>query len=152
MARKSPEAVERNRQAVRQRYAEQSPDIREKKRERRRQNKERVNEYNRRWYAAHPERRSYRREANRRNHFRKYYGISLEDFEALCVRQDNRCALCGRFAKLVADHNHKTGIIREGLCTSCNLGLGLFQDDPVVLEKAVRYLNKHKPANGGLPF
>jgi Recombination endonuclease VII len=34
--------------------------------------------------------------------------------------QDGRCALCGRKARLVTDHDHVTGLVRGELCRSCN--------------------------------
>ena len=41
------------------------------------------------------------------------------------------------------DHNHVTGKLREFLCNPCNRGLGYLQDDPMILMKAIEYLDKH---------
>ena len=41
------------------------------------------------------------------------------------------------------DHDHLTGEFRGYLCNTCNVGLGMLQDCPVVLDKAIAYLNAH---------
>ena len=41
---------------------------------------------------------------------------------------------------LVTDHCHTTLKVRGKLCTNCNLGLGHFKDDPILLEFARLYL------------
>ena len=85
----------------------------------------------------------------RNHHFMKKYGITVEDFDALRIKQKFCCALCNRHEVdtprkcLCVDHNHDTGKVRELLCESCNQALGLFYDNPDVLEKASKYLRKH---------
>jgi len=41
---------------------------------------------------------------------------------------------------LFIDHCHDTDEVRGLLCNLCNVGLGAFQDDPVLLHGAVTYL------------
>ena len=41
---------------------------------------------------------------------------------------------------LVVDHDHKDNTLRGVLCSECNLGLGKFQDNSVLLQRAVKYL------------
>ena len=77
---------------------------------------------------------------------RKYtYGITREQYDALIVQQNGLCALCnnppGKRA-LAVDHDHKTKEIRGLLCDRCNVGLGMFHDDPQLLVAAIRYLEK----------
>lgn len=75
------------------------------------------------------------------------YGLSREEFDALLVRQSNKCgicqvSLCDKNARQVhVDHDHRDGRIRGILCYSCNYGLGLFKDEPDMLLRAVAYLN-----------
>ena len=63
--------------------------------------------------------------------------------EELIQKQDGKCALCNRRRNLVLDHCHKTNVIREALCNPCNAGLGIFQDDPDMFQKAIDYVRKH---------
>lgn len=83
------------------------------------------------------------------------YGITEDDFEAIKKGQDFKCALCGgegfvmdngknTHEKLVVDHDHTTGKVRELLCHNCNRALGLFKDNPELLRKAAGYLEKHR--------
>ena len=50
------------------------------------------------------------------------------------------CKICQRQASLVIDHDHKTGQIRSLLCQKCNGALGMFEDEPVFLERALAYI------------
>lgn len=56
------------------------------------------------------------------------------------------CPLCkktsivGITAKLVRDHDHKTGKGRDWICDSCNTGLGRFKDDIQFFERIIKYL------------
>jgi hypothetical protein len=56
---------------------------------------------------------------------RYHYGISLEAYDAMLVRQAGKCAICGRADQmLVVDHNHVTGAVRSLLCHLCNAMIG----------------------------
>ena len=50
------------------------------------------------------------------------------------------CTICGIETNLVVDHDHKGQFIRGLLCNKCNKGIGLFQDDPDLLEFARIYI------------
>lgn len=81
-----------------------------------------------------------------RTHRLRQYGITAEDYDALRVAQDDTCAICGRPDPLSksgvwhVDHCHSTGRVRGLLCTKCNTGLGLFEDDAARLASAIKYL------------
>ncbi len=65
-------------------------------------------------------------------------------------QQDGKCAICERIfgenLKPCVDHCHRTGVVRALLCSECNKGIGLLQDDALVVERALRYLT-----NGYVP-
>lgn len=73
-----------------------------------------------------------------------FYGITLEEWDALVLRQEGRCAICQQPAELVVDHCHTSSKVRELLCGGCNSGLGHFKDDPVRLRAAASYLEQHR--------
>jgi len=77
-------------------------------------------------------------------HLMYNYGITLEMRNQMIEQQGGRCALCGKSTnKLHVDHNHKTKIVRKLLCHNCNVGLGHFQEDVLLLEKAIEYLRRY---------
>jgi len=53
------------------------------------------------------------------------------------------CEICESTKALRYDHDHKTGSARGWLCNRCNLGIGFFSDNVVMLEKAILYITKH---------
>lgn len=88
------------------------------------------------------------RRREREQNLRKY-GINSEQFEDLKRQQNGRCKICeniatyGKGKKLHVDHDHITGKIRGLLCSNCNLGLGYFQDNRDLLNKAIAYLEEN---------
>jgi len=73
------------------------------------------------------------------------YGISLADYKAMHARQGGKCAICGASEeKLVVDHNHKTGQVRELLCHLCNAMIGCAREDIAILTSAVAYLQREQ--------
>lgn len=79
------------------------------------------------------------------------YGISVEDFEELRKKQKGACAICEahlnikenstiRGKGVAVDHCHESGKVRGLLCAKCNQGLGMFKDNPELLNKASEYL------------
>jgi len=81
-------------------------------------------------------RNGYRSEI-RRGHYR-----AMMDDHALkdMIISARFCTICGEEESLVVDHDHKTNQIRGMLCNRCNKGLGLFRDNPDLLEYARIYL------------
>lgn len=72
------------------------------------------------------------------------YGLSQEEYENLFVKQNNKCAICGRefdeTLKAFVDHCHTTDKVRGLLCTNCNTLLGMARDSIEVLNNAIAYL------------
>lgn len=86
----------------------------------------------------HPPSRSPERRRER-EHVRKY-GLSSEVYQEMLSEQGGRCAICRRKVRLHVDHDHQSGVVRGLLCFQCNVGLGGFRDNPVLLKRAVKYL------------
>lgn len=123
---------------ARQNAARRTPEFRERKNKWRRedsQQQERMRAY------------------NRKRQFRDKYGITVEEFEAKLEAQGGACMLCRRppnpngvraTASLHQDHDHVTGKNRDLLCSSCNLAIGMLQDDPDLIRKAADYIERHR--------
>ncbi len=97
------------------------------------------------------DRQQYRRTRGRNRDYilRTKYGITLEQYQQKSERQEGLCALCGKTPVgrgkdnvLHVDHDHDTNVTRDLLCSTCNSGLGFFQDNPELLEAAVAYLRR----------
>lgn len=113
---------------------------------------ESAQEYNKRYRRAH--RATYGTDYHTADLQRKY-GLTTYDLAEMAEKQEHRCAICGEKEKeqrnglvkhLAVDHDHKTGKVRELLCTACNKGLGHFKDDIPLMLKAIAYLEKHRSA------
>lgn len=76
---------------------------------------------------------------------KKYYGITLQQYDELYKEQSGLCKICGKsqgYRRFDVDHCHKTGKIRGLLCNHCNQGIGHFFDSKDLLIKAANYLIK----------
>ena len=79
------------------------------------------------------------------------YRITPEQFNALLVKQDGKCAICSMIFKqdgkknevAVVDHCHTTDKIRGLLCLTCNNGIGLLKDNPTTIRNAVVYIERN---------
>lgn len=78
-------------------------------------------------------------------HLKRRYGITLDQYKAMLIAQNNVCAICKQpdpqGIDLAVDHNHLTNHNRGLLCGRCNKGIGLLQDSPAILQLAIHYLN-----------
>ena len=57
------------------------------------------------------------------------------------------CPICNKttivsISSVVLDHNHKDGRVRGWLCESCNTGIGRFDDDEKIVQRAIDWLKK----------
>lgn len=96
----------------------------------------------------------------RKSRLKNWYGITMDQYEAILAFQQHKCAICE--TKLLKDcdthldHLHsenpedkKSSKVRGALCSSCNLGLGKFRDSIEILDSAIEYL-KAPPAQNVL--
>lgn len=87
-----------------------------------------------------------------KNYYLRTYGLEREEVETLLRNCDYKCQICGgegfimngsrHKAKLVVDHDHKTGKVRGMLCHNCNRALGLLADSVENMQRAIDYLSK----------
>lgn len=91
------------------------------------------------WQTAHPE-------TVIESRLQARYGITLATKQTMLSSQHNQCSICQSPIDLrtgQVDHDHATGRIRDLLCWSCNVGLGKFDDNFELLQKAAQYLLDH---------
>jgi hypothetical protein len=68
------------------------------------------------------------------------YRIDEAHFERLLEAQGGTCAICRARKPRHVDHCHASKRVRGLLCVNCNNGLGKFEDDVAVMERAIGYL------------
>ena len=117
-------------------------------------NPERAKEQRAKWIIKNPEaEKARRKKANIRRagetnkiYNLKRYGMTVDDYNALVLKQNNQCAICqkrlsyGRGTNV--DHDHATGKVRGLLCLHCNTGIGNLMDSRTILLSAVKYLDQ----------
>jgi hypothetical protein len=87
--------------------------------------------------------------STRKSKLKKSYGITPEEFDTMLEDQYGACSLCGstspggRDKRFHVDHDHATGAVRSLLCSSCNVGLGHFRDNPALMRRAAAYVEHH---------
>lgn len=88
----------------------------------------------------------------RKSRLKTKYGMSPEDVNLMRSAQSNKCLICteefsktawGRRAAII-DHDHVTKKVRGILCSNCNRGLGMFSDNPEIMQAAISYLKKSR--------
>jgi Autographiviridae endonuclease VII len=81
-------------------------------------------------------------EPARRNHLKRKYGLTPEEFMLMLKNQANQCAICASSftgLKIEVDHCHSSGKVRGLLCTVCNRWLAAV-DHPTFISKARIYV------------
>lgn len=87
----------------------------------------------------------------RERHLIRKYGVTLADYDAMLSRQGGKCAICQttpgtqRYGVFHVDHCHTTGAVRGLLCRGCNNVLGVVNDSPEALARAIAYLGANLP-------
>lgn len=110
-------------------------------------NKDKVREQKKRYKERHKDKiKEEKKRYYKRNKLKiklSLYGLTIEDYNLLLKSQNNTCAICKLVepASLCIDHDHVTGQVRGLLCNHCNVGIGMFKDNPAILNEAIRYLN-----------
>lgn len=75
--------------------------------------------------------------------------LTNREYKRMLKAQKGRCAVCrkketetrsGIIKRFAADHKHGTKVVRGLLCGRCNRLLGMAEDNPKILRRALRYL------------
>lgn len=82
------------------------------------------------------------------NNMKYKTGVDKNLYNSLLLEQDNKCAICGcsqeeNGKRFSIDHSHNSLLIRGLLCNKCNQGLGYFNDNIEILNKAIIYLQNN---------
>jgi Recombination endonuclease VII len=94
-----------------------------------------------------------KKDSLRKSSLLKNFGITVDQYESLLRKQDNKCAICEVDQSLVekkfaVDHSHEAsdfipeGAIRGLLCHDCNTRLIAERTDPHIFERAAQYLRQ----------
>jgi hypothetical protein len=84
---------------------------------------------------------------------KRYFGISLEEYEKMRAHQGNLCAICwqpetwkrkGKLVALSVDHDHLTKKVRGLLCYQCNTALGKVKESETTLFSMIDYIRRHR--------
>lgn len=70
------------------------------------------------------------------------YGLTFKRFRELNDQQNGRCAICRKKPKrerLIVHHCHNTSVFLGLVCRNCNIGLGMFNDSPKLLQRALDF-------------
>ena len=83
------------------------------------------------------------KEIQRKNHLKRDYNLSIEDYQQMYELQEGKCSICLEWHDLLCvDHDHLTGQVRQLLCRRCNAAIGSLEEDVRLLQRAIDYLIK----------
>ena len=126
-------------------YKAHKEEIKERQKKWRKAHKREIQQYNKQHWEKYKHKRN-KSEIKEWN-LKRLYNITLDQFNQILESQDNRCAICGKeFTENnppCVDHNHETKQVRALLCFKCNAGLGSFDEDPKLFDKAKSYVVKY---------
>ena len=115
--------------------------------------------YQKKWRDSHKEEKKKWYKRNRHKYQTKYkdrqraqclikkYGITVEQYNELFLKQNGCCSICKRHQSefkrsFAVDHNNETKVVRGLLCHHCNIAIGHFFEDIDILQRAVFYLKE----------
>lgn len=103
----------------------------------------------REWRKANPEKAKTPKEVALKHYLRKFYGLTVDQYEAKLKEQNGCCAVCKKHSsefkrRLAVDHNHQTGQIRGLLCVNCNNGLGCLKEDVKIIKDMIVYIEAYR--------
>jgi hypothetical protein len=81
---------------------------------------------------------------------RAKYRLTDEELDHLLEAAGETCQICLRpfteeqDTKRAIDHHHSTGKVRGIICTKCNLGIGMANEDLARMERMAAYLRHHQ--------
>lgn len=86
------------------------------------------------------------KEQARKNHLKRMYGLTPEEYNTMLEQQGGNCAICYDTLtdKCGVDHCHISGVVRGILCFSCNKMLGMARDSVDTLSNAIAYLTNNR--------
>lgn len=85
-------------------------------------------------------------DAPREANMKSKYGMTIDQYNMLLLRQKGVCAICGAvpvLRNLDVDHSHENGAVRGLLCLRCNSYL-LGNLERVGMAKVLSYLEEHE--------
>jgi len=105
-------------------------------------------------YYQRPEVKVKERQHFLKGYFKRAYGITLDQYEEMLLKQNGCCAICKnkesrvnpkskKVQPLSVDHCHQTGKVRGLLCSQCNLILGKFNDNILLFQACIDYLQNN---------
>lgn len=91
--------------------------------------------------------------ATRAANLSRRYSVTSSQVVEMYRQQSGRCGICDvpidihelgftEHTPAQLDHLHGSNHVRGLLCTECNLGLGKFKDNRVLLKNAIKYLTR----------
>lgn len=115
-----------------------------------RRNPDNYREYQKNWQRNKLKDSEVRHDSNRHRVCRNK-GITIEQYDEMLAKQNNRCGICKKHITelpkhrphLFIDHNHETMTVRGLLCGPCNTGIGMLGDNKEGLKLALKYLEEN---------
>lgn len=139
-----PKTPEKYLAAMRKYHKDNKDSIQKRQEKYRKDNREKLLAQKKKYYQKNKEVFALR---NKNQHYKRKFGMTYDSVMEIKESQDYRCLICNAHedelnASLSLDHCHETNQVRGFLCMKCNTAIGLLQDSPDLLSKAIDYLEK----------